>query len=191
MSKVDDIKSKVLIPSYFDKVIIPAMGDYYSDYTVDFEGRPVVKCPIHFEDTPSMRWYSETNTFYCFGCGAGGDVINLHRLFTEVNTGTKPSFDEAVEFIEKVMLNGNEVASASPVTTQKKIEVALSSNVEILRFNKYVLDMEKTLLIDKSIAENMKNAIYNRINIACELVALNRVNATEAMKFIRDYKKDL
>ena len=36
-------------------------------------------CPFHNEKTPSFHIYTENNTFYCFGCGAGGDVITFIR----------------------------------------------------------------------------------------------------------------
>ena len=65
---LDEVKRRVTIPSYFYNIIIPQRVDYYSDYTVDFDAKPVAKCPLHDEDTPSMRYYEETNTFYCFGC---------------------------------------------------------------------------------------------------------------------------
>src|ERR1035437_3871490 len=36
-------------------------------------------CPFHNEKTPSFTLYPENGSFYCFGCGVGGDVITFIR----------------------------------------------------------------------------------------------------------------
>lgn len=35
------------------------------------------RCPFHSEKTPSFTVFPATRSFYCFGCGAGGDVITF------------------------------------------------------------------------------------------------------------------
>ncbi|WP_294451466.1 DNA primase [uncultured Gemmiger sp.] len=41
-------------------------------------------CPFHTEKTPSFVVYPETQSFYCFGCGAGGDVITFVRKISNL-----------------------------------------------------------------------------------------------------------
>ena len=39
-----------------------------------------IRCPFHSEKTASMRLYKQS--FYCFGCGIGGDIIKfIMKLF--------------------------------------------------------------------------------------------------------------
>ena len=40
---------------------------------------PVALCPFHTEKTPSFVIYRDTQSFYCFGCGVGGDAITFIR----------------------------------------------------------------------------------------------------------------
>ena len=49
-------------------------------------------CPFHNEKTPSFVVYPETQSFYCFGCGAGGDVITFIKKINNVD------YIEAVKF---------------------------------------------------------------------------------------------
>ena len=53
--------------------------DVISSYvTLKKRGRNMVGlCPFHGEKTPSFNIYTETDSFYCFGCGAAGDVISF------------------------------------------------------------------------------------------------------------------
>ena len=50
-------------------------------------------CPFHNEKTPSFTVYPETQSYYCFGCGAGGDVINFVRRIENLD------YVEAVRFL--------------------------------------------------------------------------------------------
>lgn len=49
-------------------------------------------CPFHSEKTGSFFIYPQTQSFYCFGCGAGGDVITFLKRI------------ENLEYIEAVKL---------------------------------------------------------------------------------------
>ena len=40
-------------------------------------GRYVACCPFHHEKTPSFTVFPDTSSYYCFGCGTGGDVITF------------------------------------------------------------------------------------------------------------------
>ena len=42
-------------------------------------------CPFHSEKTPSFVVYPETQSFYCFVCGAGGDVITFVRKINNLD----------------------------------------------------------------------------------------------------------
>lgn len=53
----------------------------------------VCSCPFHSEKTPSCHIYTESQSFYCFGCGAGGDVINFIRLIERLD------YVESVRFL--------------------------------------------------------------------------------------------
>ncbi len=52
-------------------------------------------CPFHSEKTPSFTVYTSDNSFYCFGCGAGGDAITFIRKRENLD------YPDAVEFLAK------------------------------------------------------------------------------------------
>lgn len=52
-------------------------------------------CPFHDERTASLKIYESTNSFYCFGCHAGGDVINfVGKLFGLSNLDAAKKLNE-------------------------------------------------------------------------------------------------
>ena len=42
------------------------------------------RCPFHSERTPSFHVYPNTQSYYCFGCGAAGDVISFVRKYNNL-----------------------------------------------------------------------------------------------------------
>ena len=44
-------------------------------YGISVNRSGFASCPFHNEDTPSMKVYPDS--FYCYGCGTGGDVIRF------------------------------------------------------------------------------------------------------------------
>ena len=55
-------------------------------------GRALVgRCVLHEDDNPSLAIYPDTNSFYCFAEGSGGDVITFYMLLHRVD------FKRAVE----------------------------------------------------------------------------------------------
>lgn len=59
-------------------------------------------CPFHNEKTPSFTVYPESGSFYCFGCGVGGDVFTFTRLI------------ENLDYIEAVKLLAERSGIALP-----------------------------------------------------------------------------
>ena len=65
MNRIELIKDRVRIED-----VLALYG-----VTPNYKGK--CRCPIHNDDTPSFQIYD--NHFYCFGCRAYGDVIELYK----------------------------------------------------------------------------------------------------------------
>ncbi|MBR5453822.1 MAG: DNA primase, partial [Clostridia bacterium] len=73
-------------------------------------------CPFHSEKTPSFTVFTSSQNFYCFGCGAGGDVI------TFIMRAENLEYPDAVEFLAKrvgiEIPKDNEPVSRGPSRTR-------------------------------------------------------------------------
>lgn len=84
-------------------------------------------CPFHSEKTPSFTVFPADGSFYCFGCGAGGDVIAFVRRAESLD------YPSAVEFLARR-------AGISIVTDESDKEMyarrssVLKMNLEAARF---------------------------------------------------------
>ena len=84
-------------------------------------------CPFHSEKSGSFFIYPQTQSFYCFGCGAGGDVITFIRRIENLE------YMEAVKFLaDKCGLEVPENGETDSRTLIKK--KVLEINRESARF---------------------------------------------------------
>ncbi|MBQ9106514.1 MAG: DNA primase [Clostridia bacterium] len=98
-------------------------------------GRNIIGlCPFHTEKTPSFTLYPENGSFYCFGCGVGGDAI---RFVMKA---------ENLEYMEAVRLlaerSGLEMPDNGYDDTQRRTRLKiLEINRESARFFNRLLSM--------------------------------------------------
>ena len=82
----------------------------------------VCKCPFHSDNSPSCTIYPDTESFYCFGCGTGGDVIKWIELIENLE------FSDAVKLLAE--------RSGLQLPTDKEAESRSRMRTRILAINR-------------------------------------------------------
>lgn len=77
--------------------------------------KDVIRCPFHSERTASFRIYQSNNSFYCFGCGIGGDQINFVAKILDI------SYYDALKRVDEDFMLGVFSRKISKSTLQKRI----------------------------------------------------------------------
>lgn len=186
------VKANVTIPMYFYTIIIPQLGSYFDNYPVNFENDPRACCPLHDEDTPSFRYYEDTNSFYCFGCQKGGDVVNLHMYFAEKINGKKPDRDEAIAFLYQYFVQGHESETFIDKASQTiDGNEKLNTDTEIVRLNIYRMNLEKSLTFDKNITLKAKEQLWEVLDNIDMLLSKDLIKADNAEEYIKQKVKEV
>lgn len=75
-------------------------------------------CPFHSEKSPSFTVYPADNSFYCFGCGVGGNAITFIRQIEHLD------YPDAIEFLARragiTVIRDNEAQSYQNKRIDKK-----------------------------------------------------------------------
>ena len=92
-------------------------------------------CPFHNEKTPSFTVYPADNSFYCFGCGIGGNAITFVRQMEHLD------YRDALEFLAKraglsVILDSDDRGYQQKRTNKARM---IEMNVEAGKFFHYSL----------------------------------------------------
>lgn len=100
----EEIKSRVTI------------ADVIRKYSPSSEiKKDVIRCPFHSERTASFRIYQRNNSFYCFGCGIGGDQINFVAKILDI------SYYDALKRVDEDFMLGVFSRKISKSSLQKRI----------------------------------------------------------------------
>lgn len=157
--QAEKVNTQIQIQKIFDDFIVPEMGGYFDNFPVDFDASPRACCPLHSEDTPSFRYYRDTNTFHCFGCKKTGNVVKLFQEYNNINKDTNIGYYRAASILYKKYFLNKENAGAGLGRKEKKINFVVpdssnlkvkevNSTVDLIRLNSYKNKLEN--IIDTS-----------------------------------------
>ena len=139
-------------------------------------------CPFHNEKTPSFTVYPPSvnqkyYSFYCFGCGKGGDSIKFIQLLNNLN-----SYSDAIKFIiNKYGLKVN--TDITEQTTQKRIVndyLEHSNDVDLIPID--IINLKCSLILKYLKADESKYQWLDE--------QLNNRSLGEAQSLIREVMND-
>ncbi len=116
-------------------------------------------CPFHSEKTPSFTVYPESASFYCFGCGAGGDVFTFTGLL------------ENLDYIESVKLLAERSGVALPQdgyddSMQRLKNTIYDINRETARFfHKYLMSPQGKWALDYLLGRGLSLATIKHFGL--------------------------
>lgn len=113
--------------------------DYVSQtYDLKKAGTELVTlCPIHKEKTPSLKIYPNNQSWYCFGCHRGGNIISWMMLVEHL------SYNEAIDKICRLTNSDiKSIKACESLRFFKSLKSNVESNKDIALINRPVLTDE-------------------------------------------------
>lgn len=102
-----------------------AMRDVLTRYGVTVNRTGYALCPFHTEKTGSLKVYQQS--FYCYGCGSGGDAITFVRRLFDL------SFTDAVQKLNDDFLLGLPIGEIPTIRQKRELNrrrVEITQEVE-------------------------------------------------------------
>jgi DNA primase len=169
---------------------IRQMLEYYG---VSINGKGFASCPFHREHTPSFKVYD--NSFYCFGCGESGTVIDfVMKYFRLTNIEAVKKLNE--DFKLNLQINGNVGAAycrstqesknlvQSFVEWEKQAFITVSSYFRVLRFWGEQIFVNQVEYFDKYLGE-VENIVF--VETMLDLMIANTNDFPAQVEFYRDF----
>lgn len=154
-----DITRQVVTAKDKDSKIIASVTDYYDRFVHKLDGKFAkhsfkkdkhVICPFHEDTDPSMGLIKDKNDkqveiFHCFGCGASGDVVRMHRRFSYISEGRNITLDDATHELAKIygIEVDEELAEEQLRSLLGKREMDVERNLGIYNFRSHSANLMK------------------------------------------------
>lgn len=111
--------------------IKPFLADYVNEITKPAKGKNQYICPLcnsgaGKNGTGAFTLYPETNSYYCYACGRGGDIFSLYSMINHIDFK-----ESAVRLAEKYHIN---FSISAPVPTFKKQEQVQKNYTKLFQY---------------------------------------------------------
>ncbi|WP_018247776.1 DNA primase [Orenia marismortui] len=129
------------------------MVDIVSDYTnLEKSGKSYKGlCPFHDENTPSFNVNSDQQLYYCFGCGAGGDIF---KFIMDI---------EGVNFVEAVKVLADKANIPLPNQSQSpQMKQKMDEKKKLLQIHQLSARFYNYLLTSSDLGKEAKAYLNNR-----------------------------
>ncbi len=113
-------------------------------------------CPFHNEKTPSFTVFRASKSFYCFGCGAGGDVI------TFIMRAENLTYVQALEFLAK--------RAGITIPQSAEEERAGVKRERLIAMNKDAAKFFHSCLSDETQGSAAREYLYNKRRLSRAIV---------------------
>lgn len=108
------------------------------------------RCPFHSERTPSFTVFPATRSFYCFGCGAGGDVVTFIMK------------RENLDYVSALELLAARVGIEIPRDTRTREDEGSVKRERVLAMNREAARFFHNCLYDKNVGRTALKYLTDR-----------------------------
>lgn len=145
--------------------------DYVSQYTdlVEKDGELWGNCPLHKEKTPSFSVNKDEQTFYCFGCNAGG---NLASFVMDYESCTFPQAMRKIKDFFKIVDNLEYSTLPDIIKVLKKFQPKVKKCKEFCQqeLNDYCINKYRKLDIKEWQEEGISQSVMDIFNVRYDIM---------------------
>ena len=138
--------------------IVSVISEYVS---LKRSGRSLLGlCPFHNEKTPSFNVNQDRQFFYCFGCGAGGDVFSFIMKIENLEF-----IDAAKRLAERVGISWPKLVSSSEADRQKDSYFKINQLAAAL-YSQYLVKTDSGAIARQYLTNrNIKAELWKKFNL--------------------------